>query len=175
MASVEIIPSTVDTAHIIRNLYPLYLHDLSEFTGDLPNANGIYEPAGVVARTLEEQGQLAYQRLWWEKPGVLHPLLIKADRAVAGFALVAAPPYAPADADCCVQEFFIVRSLRRRGVGSRAARGLRSIKRAVGGSRASAERARRVVLAKRRRPLRAWIIYPGRGDHLRRGADDISI
>ena len=30
---VSVVASTPETAYVIKNLYPLYLHDLSEFSG----------------------------------------------------------------------------------------------------------------------------------------------
>jgi predicted acetyltransferase len=120
---VEILQSTPETAHVLRNLYPLYLHDLSEFNGSAPNPHGVYEPVSSV-RTIAEQGDLAYQKVWWEKPGVLFPFLAWADGAPAGFALVSTSTYAPPGVDFCMQEFFVVRGYRRRGVGGQLALGV---------------------------------------------------
>jgi aminoglycoside 6'-N-acetyltransferase I len=117
---VEVRESTSETAHVIRNLYPLYLHDLSAFNGVAPNAHGSCEPASTV-RTLAQQGDLAYQTVWWEKPGVLFPLLVLVAGMPAGFALIASPPYIPPNVDFSVAEFFIVRPHRGRGIGERAA------------------------------------------------------
>ena len=43
---VEVVTSLPSTAHVIRNLYPLYLHDLSDFSGDVPNPQGAGGRAG---------------------------------------------------------------------------------------------------------------------------------
>jgi hypothetical protein len=59
---VEVVQSVPETAHLIRNLYPLYLHDLSEFSGDLPNQHGVYEPQPSV-RTLADQSDLPHLNL----------------------------------------------------------------------------------------------------------------
>ena len=117
---VEVVESVPASAHVIRNLYPLYLHDLSEFSGDVPNEHGVYEPERSV-RTLAQQGDLAYQRVWWEKPGVLFPFLVLVEGAPGGFALVGTPPYASPDAEFRMQEFFVVRAYRGRGIAGRAA------------------------------------------------------
>ena len=116
----EVVDSTPETAHVIRNLYPLYLHDLSEFGSDVPNQHGIYEPDPAV-RTLAEQGDLAYQAMWWKNPGVLFPFLVLVGRTPIGFALVSSPPYAPSGADFCVQEFFIARPYRGKGIAGKVA------------------------------------------------------
>lgn len=65
-----------ETSNIITNIYPLYLHDLSENNGNLPNEYGIYEEEGIKA--LEEQYH--QQDIWFHKLGVLFPYIIFADR-----------------------------------------------------------------------------------------------
>src|SRR5689334_10381852 len=101
---VEVLECDAAAAHVVRNLYPLYLHDLSEFSGDVPNRHGIFEPGSDV-RSLAEQGELAYQAIWWRKPGVLFPFLVLVNGGPAGFALVATGPHAPAGIQFCMQEF----------------------------------------------------------------------
>lgn len=117
---IEVVQSTAANAHALHNLYPLYLHDLSEFSDDVPNEHGIYEPEATV-RTLAEQSDLACHRICWEKPGVLFPFLFLIDGKPGGFALISTPPYAPADVQFCVQEFFVARPFRGRGLAERAA------------------------------------------------------
>jgi len=63
------------TKFMINNLYPLYLHDLSEIWGNLPNPYGVYEDNET--QTLNEQNKVF--DIWWEKPGILYPYLIKED------------------------------------------------------------------------------------------------
>ncbi|WP_158644495.1 hypothetical protein [Clostridium ihumii] len=53
MVNVETILADKDKANIIRNIYPLYLYDLSEIYGNIPNKYGIYEYESV--KTLDEQ------------------------------------------------------------------------------------------------------------------------
>src|SRR5262245_58222434 len=89
---IDVDPSGEKDRYIVRNLYPLYLHDLSELGGTGPNRHGILEPEDV--ETLEAQGRLAYQASWWTRPGVLHPHLLRVDGQPAGFALVAGAPFA---------------------------------------------------------------------------------
>lgn len=106
-----------DTKFIIHNLYPLYLHDLSEIWGWTPNAYGVFEDGPTL--TLQEQNQEV--AVWWEHPGVLYPYLIRADGIPAGFALVATPPYAPPGIDFYLNEFFVLRSFRGKGIAKSAA------------------------------------------------------
>jgi|SRR5579871_291007 len=107
-----------DTAHIFNNLYPLYLHDLSEFDGAHPNEHGVLEGEGV--RTLVEQAE--GQRGWLETPAHLYPFLIIADGLPAGFNLIATHPYSvPKHIDYMVHEFFLLHYFRGKGVGEAAA------------------------------------------------------
>jgi aminoglycoside 6'-N-acetyltransferase I len=116
--TVKTILSTINDAYIVKNMYPLYLHDLCQFSGEKPNQHGILEPTAV--STLTEQGEV--QSIWWKKPDVLYPFIIQVDAKPAGFAFVARPPHVPESVDFLLHEFFIVRSFRNAGVGKRAAR-----------------------------------------------------
>ncbi|MBI1922711.1 GNAT family N-acetyltransferase [Candidatus Poribacteria bacterium] len=112
--------SNKDTAYIIKNLYPLYLHDLSEFADwkdQVPNEHGILEPDNPDVRTLVEHGEVFNS--WWEKPDVLFPFLILVDGKPAGFAFIATPPYS-AGGDYYVNEFFLLHPYRGKGIGERA-------------------------------------------------------
>ncbi|MGE6256986.1 hypothetical protein ACQKCU_03590 [Heyndrickxia sporothermodurans] len=53
--------TTKNEAYIIKNMYPLYLHDLSGHYGNLPNRHGIYETADHI-QTLREQYDV--QNIW---------------------------------------------------------------------------------------------------------------
>ncbi|MDN4601464.1 hypothetical protein P5G61_09535 [Paenibacillus sp. F6_3S_P_1C] len=60
-------------AYIIKNMYPLYLHDLSGHYGlnaeHTPNQHGIFEESNDY-QTLQDQYDV--QNIWWEKPNVLY-------------------------------------------------------------------------------------------------------
>jgi predicted acetyltransferase len=87
---------------IIERLAQLERHDLSEFRGTLPNADGFYE--------------IRWLPLFFEDPE-RRTYLIECDGALAGFALTR-----PLDGEVTsLTAFFIVRALRRRGVGHTAA------------------------------------------------------
>ena len=106
-AAVILRPLTADDDALIDRLWQLYAHDLSESRGSLPNADGLY-------RT----GHLAWYRgdraVW---PG----FLIVHEGAPAGFAFVGLRW----DGDKrSIGDFFVVRALRRRGVGFNVAREL---------------------------------------------------
>ncbi|MCP3166870.1 GNAT family N-acetyltransferase [Myxococcus qinghaiensis] len=95
---------------LLRNLYPLYLHDLSEF--------------GVEYR-LDAQGQWVPNFLptWLADSNEVHPLLLRWEGRTVGFAFVAqAPfPYMTPGRDFRMSEFFILRGERGYGLGRRAA------------------------------------------------------
>lgn len=114
----EVILAAQDEAHVFANLWPLYLYDISEFNADLnlPNAHGLFEE-----ETLRAYDYAAPLRIWWEKPGLLFPFLIRVDGHAAGFALVGASPgHAPQGRDFYVHELFLMRPFRGRGVGEAA-------------------------------------------------------
>ena len=94
----------------LANVYPLYLHDLSEFDEGYYRLtdDGLWEPDHLPS--------------WLDDPNDW-PLLIVADGQRVGFALVnqAPSPYMTPGIDYRMSEFFILRSWRRSGVGQRAA------------------------------------------------------
>ncbi|MBZ9622489.1 GNAT family N-acetyltransferase [Clostridium sp. FP2] len=107
-----------ETSNIIKNIYPLYLHDLSEHCGDLPNEYGIYEEEPM--KTLADQYEV--QKIWFEKANVLFPYIIRVDDKPAGFILIATKPYAPKTSDYYVNEFFLLRPYRGKNIGEIAAK-----------------------------------------------------
>ncbi|URN95885.1 MAG: GNAT family N-acetyltransferase [Candidatus Pristimantibacillus lignocellulolyticus] len=119
---VELQLCSIEEKFIINNIYPLYLHDLSEIWGHQINRYGIFEESDI--RTLAEQNLVF--NVWWEHPGVLFPYLIKVDDIPAGFAFVATPPYTPSPSyiNYYLNEFFLLRTYRGKGVGEQAIRQL---------------------------------------------------
>lgn len=106
---------------VLGNLWPLYVHDLSEFDAKDPNRHGVLgEDDGV--RTIAEQA--LRQDTWSSEPQALFPYIIMADDRPVGFNLIAARSRLPPgiDADFVVHEFFVLRAFRGRGIGTRAAR-----------------------------------------------------
>jgi predicted acetyltransferase len=107
-----------ETKAVINNMYPLYLHDLSGIRDVLPNKYGVFEESDDY-QTLQQQ--IAVFDIWWEKEGVLFPLLIRVNDVPAGFALIATPPYVYGESNYLVNEYFIMRPFRGKGVGEYAA------------------------------------------------------
>lgn len=115
---IELVLANNESGNIIKNLYPLYLYDLSEIYGNIPNEYGIYEDEPI--KTLEEQYHL--QDIWFQKPELLFPFIIFADKKPAGFALVSTGEYSPKDIDYYLYEFFLLRPYRRKDIGEISAK-----------------------------------------------------
>ncbi|MDF2609840.1 MAG: hypothetical protein K0R92_1314 [Lachnospiraceae bacterium] len=101
---------------IIKNLYPLYLHDLAELHGVLPNEFGIFEDEPI--KTLSEQYDI--QQIWFDHPDMLFPYLIMVDDIPAGFCLVASGKYVPKEIDYYVNEMFLLRPYRGKAISYQA-------------------------------------------------------
>jgi aminoglycoside 6'-N-acetyltransferase I len=115
---IDLTLTDITNSYIIKNFYPLYLHDLARFNGTVPNHHGIFEENDTIV-TLAEQYNC--QNAWWENPDSLFPYLILVDSIPAGFALISSPPYCCNDADYTVHEYFIVNAFRGKGIGKAAA------------------------------------------------------
>ena len=97
-------------------MWPAYMHDVSQFSDDLPNPHGLFEYEDV------EAYPTPMQTIWWEKPGVLFPYVIQVDGRPAGFCLVASPPHVSSGVDFNVNDFFLLHPFRGKGVGQKAVR-----------------------------------------------------
>lgn len=99
----------------LTNVYPFYLHDLSQFAPD-----GYH---------LSEHGRWQPDHLpYWLSQPFCHPLVLVADSVPVGFAFVGeAPfPFMSPGIRFHLSEFFVLRSHRRSGVGRAAARAVLS-------------------------------------------------
>jgi predicted acetyltransferase len=106
---VETAPATSEQEPILANLLELYQHDFSEYI-DLE--------LGADGRFGDKYLSLS---LYWKESG-RYPFLIKASGRLAGFALVRAGSQLSGDEHTWdMAEFFIIRGLRRHGVGMQAA------------------------------------------------------
>ncbi|MEM6431581.1 MAG: GNAT family N-acetyltransferase [Deinococcota bacterium] len=107
-------------AQIIKNLWPLYQHDISAFDGATPNRHGIFTNNDTVTTLAQHASSLD---AWWQDPASLFPYLIVADGLPAGFNLIAASSRLPQDiqADFVVHEFFVLHAYRGSSVAERAA------------------------------------------------------
>lgn len=115
---IKVVLANKENSNIIKNMYPLYLHDISEHDGNVPNKYGIYEEEPI--KTLVEQYEV--QNIWFEKPNILFPYIIMVDEKPTGFALIATAPYAPKTTDYYVYEFFLLRPYRGKDIGEIAAK-----------------------------------------------------
>ncbi|MFT4538468.1 MAG: aminoglycoside 6'-N-acetyltransferase I [Planctomycetota bacterium] len=106
-------------AHIIKNLWPLYVHDVSEFDAVTPNAHGLLLDDDKHKILADQCDTL---RPWFNEPEALFPYLILVDGKPAGFNLVAARSRIDdsIDADFVVHEFFLLHAFRGGGVALEA-------------------------------------------------------
>ena len=119
--NVEVIGPRIEDKPLIKNLYTFYRYDLMPFIAQGPGAfaNEFGTIDGEASRTHDEA--VADCDVWWERPGVLFALLIRAAGRPAGFAMVATPPHASPRVDYRFNEFFILNKCRRQGVATAAA------------------------------------------------------
>lgn len=106
---VDVVPANGELRTFVRNVYPLYLHDLSEWSAHyVVQADGRFEPCYV-----ED----------WLSRDTSRTLAFLHDGRPAGFAWVSQRgfPFMSADRDWKLVEFFVLRSHRRRGVATAAA------------------------------------------------------
>ena len=94
----------------VKNIYPFYLHDLSEFD------DGYYR---LNERGLWEPDHLPH----WFADETHHPLVMRESGRRIGFAFVGQSPFPhmTAGLDFQLAEFFVLRALRRTGLGRRGA------------------------------------------------------
>jgi len=119
--NIEVKLSDAADAHIIKNLWPAYQHDVSAFdASQVTNHHGLFGVDDSIT-TLARHVELLDS--WWREPESLFPYLIRVDGYPAGFHLVSARPRHPPgiDADFLVHEFFVLHAWRGKGVAERAA------------------------------------------------------
>ena len=92
---------------ILRNLYSLYLHDLSKFTSMID---------------LGADGSFYYESLdkFWSIDG-LSPYFIKLDGSIRGFILLLERPFLKEENDLGINDFFIINKYKGKGVAAQAA------------------------------------------------------
>lgn len=93
---------------IVRNLFTLYIHDMSGFANLDVGEDGAFALPPSFPH-------------WWRARG-RHPFLVRADGNLAGFALIR--EFDAGGPACDMGEFFILRKFRRAGVGRIAAHAL---------------------------------------------------
>jgi predicted acetyltransferase len=110
----------------ILNLTTFFRYELLPFAdaaggpGSALNAFGVIDEGGGADGAPTHERAAAAQAVWWTKPGVLLPMLIRVGDEPAGFANVARPPHAHRSVDYRIEDFFIANKFRRAGVGRRA-------------------------------------------------------
>jgi predicted acetyltransferase len=112
MAALTLVDARSSATHAtwLRNVYPLYLHDLSAWSDDY---------------TLDAEGRFQPDRLpYWLTNPSCRPLVAAEGGAARGFAFVGTGdfPFKSKGADHRISELFVLRAFRRGGLGRRLAR-----------------------------------------------------
>lgn len=118
---IEIKLSDHNDAHILKNLWPLYQHEFSEFDAScVTNRHGLFGADDSIKTLAEHVGLLDP---WWRKPDSIFPYLIIVNGYPAGFNLVAARSILQdeIDADFVVHEFFVMHAYRGKGIAEQGA------------------------------------------------------
>ena len=103
-------PVAKTQAPVLRNLYQLYAHDFTEHVPFAISQTGLFD--------------VAPSEEWWTREGHA-PFFIRSSDELAGFALVRRGSRVTADpAVMDVAEFFVLRGLRKKGIGIAAAHAL---------------------------------------------------
>ena len=103
-------PVAKEHAPVLRNLYQLYAHDFTEHVRFPISPTGLFD--------------VAPSEDWWTADGH-SPFFIRSQGELAGFALVRRGSRVTADPDVMdIAEFFVLRGLRKNGIGAAAARAL---------------------------------------------------
>ena len=92
-----------DNKNGFTNLFQLYLYDLSKYNKNIEiEENGLY-PAPWIDKE-------------WDMPEFI-PLRIEQNHNTCGFILLSKKPYSKPGTEFCIQEFFILREFRNKGIG----------------------------------------------------------
>ncbi|MED0901409.1 GNAT family N-acetyltransferase [Bacillus nitratireducens] len=100
---------------ILRNLYSLYLHDLSKFTTNITiGADGFFEYEDL--------------HMFWENDGIT-PYFIKIDHSIVGFLLLLERPFLEKENDFSINDIFILNQYKGKGIGKKVIENLLEAKR----------------------------------------------
>lgn len=66
-SEVKVVLANKENANIIKNIYPLYLYDLSEVYGNVPNEYGIYEDEHIKTLIVAPSGTNPRAEKFWRK------------------------------------------------------------------------------------------------------------
>lgn len=94
------------SSELLKNLYSMYLHDLSSYTSSLQiNSQGIFEFDGF--------------DFFWKKEGI-QPYFIMYDEKIVGFLLLLSASFTKDRIDYSINDFFILKGYRGKEVARRA-------------------------------------------------------
>lgn len=101
----ELVPATLSDKPLLKNLYSLYLHDLSAFSHTLkPCADGSFEFD-------------SFDKIWTREG--INPYLLKENDELVGFVLLLEKPFTKR-VDFCINDLFIYSRFRGKGLAEEA-------------------------------------------------------
>lgn len=103
MISIELLPASADQRRVFENLWQLYTHDFTEYLDEQVNESGLFP------------FDFDFRR-YWERDGFF-PYLARVHGRIAGFSLVSSRIHYRSGPGRHVDEFFVLRRYRRRGIG----------------------------------------------------------
>jgi len=103
MISIELTPASVKQRDVIENLWQLYTHDFTEYIDEQVNEHGLFP------------FDFDFRR-YWEQAGFF-PYLARVHGRIAGFSLVSSRIHYASGPGRHVDEFFVLRRYRGRGIG----------------------------------------------------------
>jgi predicted acetyltransferase len=116
---IEIVKATLEHEPLVKSLWGLFLHDLSEFADDSwMGDDGEWQPPG--APRIRPPGDRPTQ------PEPVQVLIARVDDRPVGYAMVAFAPrvFVTPGRDIAMAQFFILKGYRRRGIGRQFAHAL---------------------------------------------------
>ena len=102
---ISLVTIKAESRHVLENLFPYYIYDMSEYMGWSPNENGHF--------SFNKSSLDAY----WKQEDH-EPFFIYADVELAGFVLVSKYPSKGIIYD--IEQFFVLRKFKGKGVGKQA-------------------------------------------------------
>jgi predicted acetyltransferase len=116
---IEIVKAAPEHEPLVKSLWGLFLHDLSEFTDDSwMGDDGEWQPPwGNWIRPPEDRPT---------QPEPVQTLIVRVDHRPVGYAMVAFAPrvFVTPGRDIAMSQFFILKGYRRRGIGREFAHAL---------------------------------------------------
>ena len=108
--------ASLNQRYILQNIWPAYMHDLSQYQTHKPNDHGLLDEAGIKSYSDEN-----FMTAWTDYPEDVFVFFIRVEESLAGIGLVVSSALAKCDADKLLHDFFVFRYYRGKGIAQSAA------------------------------------------------------